>query len=690
MELMALLEAEAKAKNSRSSRQREAVAISNPAIVASLASPQDAPAAQTSSQVASLSPPADAPTVQAPSQLQKANATPKPQPGETPLQGVERTSKAQQAEAVVQVSKAKSAKKKTTVAASQREKTSQRQRVASAAKPDAVRDDKLVKEDQFAAMLDAVAKSNALNADRARARSIRSLSTTSGFSSPSHITSPASVVEAETDAESRFVGSTTRSDNSCSIGARSGQSNCGSAEVCSESANEPGDWSSQSPSIGDVAECAEVAESIAGDSVLWAPNAEQIGDMVPDASKVESIENDCVSSTSTVYHEATRCAASKWLEDTLCGPSRRQSELQRLADVHQNYVARSTLPVPPPPPFPPGMTEEGKMKEKVGLADELRSMFPTAKIHIFPSAAQASPRSSPQPQAELPKVACGDSQPSTLLQGGRNCPRMALFQLPAASLGPPPADAPSVAEVEALSKASSWRDRLRKNGQQHLGEVEAALGRRRAPVASEMPLHERAELLGHGFSSFDTIPECTQVEAALGCHRASLEGADLAPPLSYGAMGPLDLQMQPTPQWHADSAGLYAAGGASLEVEASQLWQASPVDSRNELVSWQGFDHMPMDMQVPQLDGPMWHTESSLLGGTHAYPSEPHAFVEAMPMDSDQLVNQLHMGMPMDSIMERKSHMSTRLRAPVPAMENFDLEQIAAQLRAAAPCHYED
>jgi hypothetical protein len=435
---------------------------------------------------------------------------------------------------------------------------------------------------------------------------------------------------------------------------------------------------------------------------MWAHNAEQMTDMVHDASKFESIENDCVSSTtSTVYHEATRCAASKWLEDTLCGPSRRQSELQRLADVHQNYVARSSLPVPPPPPFPPAAADEGKQKEKVGLADELRSMFPTAKIHIFPSAAQASPRSSPQPQSELvaPSTSMAFSQePLTLstapcvlpAPGAPSVSPEALFQLPAASLGPPPSDAPSVAEVEALSKASSWRDRLRKNGQQHLGEVEAALGRRRAPTANEMSLHERADLLSHGFSSFDTIPECTQVEAAMGRHRASLEGGDLAPPLSYGAMGPLDLQMQPPPQWHSDAGGLYAAGGASLEVEASQLWQAPPVDSRNELMSWQGFDHMPMDMQVPPLDGPMWHTESSLLGGNHAYSSEPHAFVEAMPMDSDQLVNQLHMGMPMDSIMERKSHMSTQLHAPVAAMENFDLEQIAAQLRAAAPCHYED
>jgi hypothetical protein len=645
MELMALLEAEANAKSLRSSRQREAVVVSNPAVVASTTSPQVAPSVQETSQVP----------------------------------------------------KAKSSPKKKTAAVPQREKAAQQRqrRPQKAAKPMEVActpksdaaplDEKDLKEDHFSAILDAVAKSNALNADRARARSIRSLSTTSGVSSPSHITSPASVIEAETDAESRLVGSTTRSDNSGSIGAPSGQSNCESAEICSESANEPGDWSSQSPSIGDMAESSEVAESVVGDGVMWAQNVDHVSDTLPDTSKTQFIETDCLSSP-PVVDKAARCAASKWLEDALCGPSRRQNELQRLADMHQNYEARTFLPVPPPPPLPPpDGGNESTQKDGVGLAEELRAMFPKANIHIFPSAAEASPRSKP-PQTELvgaEAIMALRQEPLKAAPEVLSAPVAsivspeALFQLPAASLGPPPSSAPSVAEVEALNKASSWRDRLRKNGEQHLGEVEAALGRRQFPLVHEISLLDHVDLpttMQQAFNAFDGM-ECTQVEAALGCHQGALDGGlpshehacDL--PLSFGTLGPLDVQM-PMPHgqlWHADSGALYTPG---MEVDSTQLWQASP------------------------LDGAMWHAQTSLFQGASAYSSDPHAFIEAMPMDaslhSDQLVAQLQMGIPMDGILEREPCISAQLPSTVPAMDNFDREQIAAQLRAAAPCHYED
>jgi len=58
-----------------------------------------------------------------------------------------------------------------------------------------------------------------------------------------------------------------------------------------------------------------------------------------------------------------------------------------------------------------------------------------------------------------------------------------LFNLPtSASLGPTPTGALSVAQVEASTKASAWRAQLRRNGVQHLTEVEHALRRRIPPT----------------------------------------------------------------------------------------------------------------------------------------------------------------------------------------------------------------
>jgi hypothetical protein len=182
-------------------------------------------------------------------------------------------------------------KKKSIATASRKDKEKSCKRPTGAqVVKDAVTD---AKEQKIAAMLDAVAKSTALNAKKCR--SILSAPTTSGSSSPSPITSPAHYTRASVD---RPDDEFRQEDQPCS--------------------------------------------------------------------------------------PQQHLDVSRWLGKALA--VQRQAELQRQADLHQNFNSR-TVALPPPPPPPPcasHQTFEKRRQDGSDLADELRSIFPSANIHIFP------------------------------------------------------------------------------------------------------------------------------------------------------------------------------------------------------------------------------------------------------------------------------------------------------------------
>jgi hypothetical protein len=239
----------------------------------------------------------------------------------------------------------------------------------------------------------------------------------------------------------------------------------------------------------------------------------------------------------------------------------------------------------------------------------------------------------------------------------QSLPAEVLFKSPGGSLGPEPSDAPSVSEVEASSKACSWRDRLRQNGQQHIGEVEAALSRRLNLSQSIADLPQ---------------PFCDLPAAPLPSLSPGTQPIDLQVPFPCGA-DPENLEM-----------------GLQIPPSSGDLWSGEHVvETENGHISWQSalaYDsqlqqnaaEMLMDMQLQAaLLAPEthWHTQPPLLHASHAYDtaytSKPVPFMEAMPVevlyDTGPALAQT---MLMDYGLNR--------------------EQIAAQLRAAAPCHYED
>lgn len=217
-----------------------------------------------------------------------------------------------------------------------------------------------------------------------------------------------------------------------------------------------------------------------------------------------------------------------------------------------------------------------------------------------------------------------------------------LFNLSARSLGPPPAGALSVSEVEAQaqfyaqhgplvsevnsSQAPSWRDRLRKNGEHHFGEVEAAM-------------HSK--------------------------HRCDMP-ANL----------PLEMHLPHT---------------------GSQLWPGG-AEADNSLLAWQAYEaqvqqkaaELLLEMQVQaQLQTPnnaLW---------AQGYPSEQTPYMDTMPMDNlyetelnaQMLAAGMSMGNPYGTEQQLQAQMHP---AAMPVECGINRQQIAAQLMEAAQCVYED
>jgi len=255
-----------------------------------------------------------------------------------------------------------------------------------------------------------------------------------------------------------------------------------------------------------------------------------------------------------------------------------------------------------------------------------------------------------------------------MVSDAQSVPPEMLFKLQAGSLGPPPSGALSVAQVEASSKASSWRDRLRANGNQHLGEVEAVMRRRPHPAAAE--------------------------------HMYDLQGIALP---SLGNLS-LDMHMPSSSIWHADSGpmGLLPSANGQLWNGDSAFGASGPVlgaaDVENSRMAW----------QLPPPESTLWHAEQSLLGASHAYSSEPYsaeptAYLDthqAMPMEPPYQAEQMNAQLHSTDCMN-KGGIPTHVRhldfegMPIYsdiAHTGVDRQQIASQLRAAAAnvCCYED
>lgn len=784
MELLQLLEAEASAKTSRSGRQREAAAVSTasaPVIVSAPVPPAASSAAPrkgivvgqkipTTAATAVVDNKAECQPMQA-KELAKENSKVQPKAKEqTKEQAKEQVSK----KAREQAKAATLQKEMEKAAANQRKKEKevekrrrQLAKIAATAVSDRGKDGNvetasLRKEEKLAAMLNAVAESTALNAKRTH--SISSVATHSGSSSPSPTTSPASIAEIDADRRSPAASRSTTSGR----GIASGHGDSDSAELCSESAHEPGDgWSMQSSAdTREAADSEECGESIDGDVAAWARSIEAAhdGSSGLDYSSVAHISAEIATGEMMHCHgnfllEMTQGSHSGHWQASQYDPPLPTAGSYAQEMPHYDpllptanpcaHDAARLPPTPPPPPPPAPDPSTGNLNmllppplpasaphadgEGIGLAQELRAIFPSASIHIGPPPTpKASPRGqvAPPPVADLP--AYMDSQTSQqhpfayaegLAQGLPAYPKQldlasltggiigpypgqvnaggipgplppclqvsgldttslptplrqrigeetaqpipevvqsmrpeVLFKLPAASLGPPPSGAPSVAQVEATSKASSWRDRLRRHGDQHLGEVEATL-RRRQSHSSDLP----------------TQPSAPPPQPS---------GLPAPPVPLYESMGmaPQDIQMPPSGSqlWPGDTGPIYGAGSLECPPEVPLQAPIQPFESPGMLDMqvqlppsggplWSGGSLPPcpvesegsrLPWEMPPADGALWHAESSILGAGHAYPPEPAAYMEAMPMDREQSL--------------------------------LDREQIAAQLRAAAPCHYED
>jgi hypothetical protein len=90
-------------------------------------------------------------------------------------------------------------------------------------------------------------------------------------------------------------------------------------------------------------------------------------------------------------------------------------------------------------------------------------------------------------------------------------------------------------------------------------------------------------------------------------------------------------------------------------------------------IPWQAFDQLvPMELTVPSIDSAVWRS-----GTSQAFSSDQQVLIQEISINS---------------ILEREKEQRivAQLHAAALTMDTFDREQIAAQLAAAAPCHYED
>lgn len=621
MELFELLEAEASAKPSRSGRQREAAAVAGPITVATSAATASSPVEPLVAAVPHVDP-----HVVAPAAALAQKCSPVSQKVEHGAAANGEGQPQGQSAPKASASKKKVAPVRTVT---RKEKEAQRLRqtyatnaakVAVAAAPDKATVTQMTcpsadKDGSLAATLDAVAKSNALNG---KADSICSATTTCGSSSPSPVTSPSSYIGTETDAEPQ------RSSGS---GGASGQGDSESVEM--------GDgWSMlSSADTGDAADAREGPDLVDGD---WARRVEPAYDC----------RGPCTLDDYFSYAYGSKHAIAEEAAQFLTAPKL------------DGQVLFSLPPVPPPPTLPPSELLPHS-KDGIGLAEEIRAMFPTAKIHLGPPPVGDSPRGQPPPPPAAPPVlpsniACADALDPALLPyavqlaglsaglgssigafaGGASLPPFhptanapvgplcghrlggealsvsaeMLFNSPAGSLGPPPAGALSVSQVEASSKAFSWRDRLRRNGEQHLGEVEAALQRRVIPHS----------------------------------------GVPVEPTSMLPSIGTLSLEMHVPPSsgriWSGDPAAIFARGGPQPESQQ-------------------------MGLQMPASSGQGW-------------PSDGGAFPACGPVGGAPPAGTAEMENPQMAWQQAMPMMDYGIGATA--------EQMAAQLRAAAPCHYED
>jgi hypothetical protein len=475
---------------------------------------------------------------------------------------------------------------------------------------------------------------------------------------------------------------------------------------------------------GDAADTTEVSEarSIDGEGADWAPRIEPVyypgrgpctlADYFSYAYGSTPVVADPTRSSDALYAEAPPIVSSL----PPAPPPPPVEPTWRDDGQAPTLVSTILLPAPPPPPAEESTSREYG-QEGTGLAKELRAIFPGAKIHLGPP---PSPRANAPPAAATvpppvarrsgtyadllgaPPVGPPPAPPVTppaappppvyseqlegLMQNGlpptppvgapvvppppvqppgletQSVSPHILFNLAGGSLGPPPAGAPSVAEVEASSKATSWRDRLRRNGEHHLGEVEAALKRRTelppalgaagaVPISllSEMPaagapvLYDFATLAAAAVRQGPPDPLELLASAAMPVEPASTRIGLQMPPAN-GQLWPIEAVFP------MSAAGLPPIAGT----------QPSLTSEAERLLAWQA--HMQC-------------TDSALWSNPAYLPDAGSPYVEAMSINNLYAADQMSMQMHQEAM---------------PTEYSVNREDIAAQLRAAEPCCYED
>jgi len=241
-------------------------------------------------------------------------------------------------------------------------------------------------------------------------------------------------------------------------------------------------------------------------------------------------------------------------------------------------------------------------------------------------------------------------------------PPEALFNMQAGSLGPPPSGALSVSQVESANNfaawgqtsqvdaraPSSWRARLRSNGVQQLGEVEAALRRRVNIHSGEIPASNGQLWPGDPSARY---------------------GSD-GPVVAAPPPCPMDaeitqMSVQMPPAWHGNQG---FAGGRLVPC---------PTEADNQRMSWQA----PVP---PPAENPLWHMNPPLLNNSHHEPpaTMPYSGFDYRGQLAAQLRVDHHGGY------NHTNELAVQLQAD--PLESFDhREQLPGQLRTDPHCGFD-
>jgi len=321
---------------------------------------------------------------------------------------------------------------------------------------------------------------------------------------------------------------------------------------------------------------------------------------------------------------------------------------------------------------------QSTLRESDGVAPakDICAVFPAARVHVGPPVVPCLPAAIAAPAtARAGGLAiargCGDSRSDAGF--------MALASSNPQALGPggghscsAPRGASSMAQAETVKKAAAWRAELRQQGRQRLFEAQAAVASHRAPGgpwADEALGTERLSRAGGQ-------PE------ALGHHRAPGDAAwqqELFPHISK-ANCPMDPQEGLPLPWEAvsdpDAAGTltYSLRGGCGECGMDAF--STPMDDARLVDSW------PLCGSTQKC--PAWPEAYPCSGylaadrGQSLPEMPPHSALPSVPSD----IRQHCLGLSMEEVLPTFEYQA--------AYRKMYQGVLKARLEAAAPDHYED